>query len=157
MDETVRPLDVFLKFFDDDFFDLLVRQSNRYATVIIEKELTDHSRLNFWKSTNRDEMAIFLAILVALAEEKDYWRENGFLTLKYLQNLMTHNTFVLLKKLLHFTPTTIVQTTGNMTEDEIKLRKIQPVLDHLQRKFSTLYLPGRDIVIDESLLKWHGR
>ncbi|XP_061717607.1 piggyBac transposable element-derived protein 4-like [Cydia pomonella] len=38
-----------------------------------------------------------------------------------------------------------------------KLRKIQPVLDHLNEKFSRLYIPKQNIAIDESLLKWHGR
>lgn len=67
---------------------------------------------------------------------------------------MTYNRFVLIKRLLHFSDPTDNQT---LTNDEKKLQKIQPVIDHLQKKFCSLYLPRQEIAIDESLLKWQGR
>ena len=38
-----------------------------------------------------------------------------------------------------------------------KLFKIYPVLSHLNKKFQSLYLPGQNIAIDESLTLWRGR
>jgi len=38
-----------------------------------------------------------------------------------------------------------------------KLFKIYPVLSHLNTKFQSLYLPGQNIAIDESLTLWRGR
>src|SRR5215510_1156610 len=38
-----------------------------------------------------------------------------------------------------------------------KLFKIYPVLSHLNTKFQSLYLPGQNIAIDESLMLWTGR
>jgi len=38
-----------------------------------------------------------------------------------------------------------------------KLFKIYPVLSNLNTKFQSLYLPGQNIAIDESLLLWRGR
>ena len=35
--------------------------------------------------------------------------------------------------------------------------KIYPVLSHLNTKFQSLYLPGQNIAIDESLTLWRGR
>lgn len=37
------------------------------------------------------------------------------------------------------------------------LRKIKPVIDHLQSKFSAALTPGKNLCIDESLLLWKGR
>lgn len=42
------------------------------------------------------------------------------------------------------------------TNKDSKLYKIAPVIDYYE-KFSSLYYPSQEIVIDESLLKWHGR
>jgi len=38
-----------------------------------------------------------------------------------------------------------------------KLFKIYPVLSHLNTKFQSLYLPGQNTAIDESLTLWRGR
>jgi len=38
-----------------------------------------------------------------------------------------------------------------------KLSKIYPVLSHLNTKFQSLYLPGQNIAIDDSLTLWTGR
>jgi len=38
-----------------------------------------------------------------------------------------------------------------------KLFKIYPVLSHLNTEFKSLYLPGQNIAIDESLTLWRGR
>jgi len=38
-----------------------------------------------------------------------------------------------------------------------KLFKIYPFLSHLNIKFQSLYLPGQNIAIDESLMLWRGR
>jgi len=38
-----------------------------------------------------------------------------------------------------------------------KLFKIYPVLSHLNTNFQSLYLPGQNIAIDESLTLWRGR
>lgn len=42
-------------------------------------------------------------------------------------------------------------------DNDNRLCKIRPVLDYLNDKFASLYMPSQEIAIDESLLKWHGR
>lgn len=159
MTDKTTPLEFFLEFFDDELFDLIIKQTNKYASRQIDQHLTPHSRLNFFVNVDRGELARFLAILILQGllsnpVEKHYWIENGYLTLKYFRDIMIYNRFVLLKRLLHFSDSTDSQT---LPADENKLRKIKPVLDHLQKKCSSLYLPGQEIAVDESLLKWQGR
>ncbi|KAJ8706593.1 hypothetical protein PYW07_012671 [Mythimna separata] len=68
----------------------------------------------------------------------------------YFSRIMSYNRFVLLKSFYHF-------VDNETLTDKTRLSKIQPVLDHLNDKFSTLYMPAQEIAIDESLLMLHGR
>ncbi|XP_047038976.1 uncharacterized protein LOC124643893 [Helicoverpa zea] len=154
------PVDIFSKIFDTSFIDRLCTETNRYAEQKIarlkeQNKLLPTSRLHRWTPTDRSEMITFLAVLVLqglypLPEEEKYFSFNGFGTMPYFSRIMSFNRFILLKSLYHFVDN---ETLTNKT----RLSKIQPVLDHLNEKFSTLYMPGQDIAIDESLLKWHGR
>ncbi|RVE34968.1 hypothetical protein evm_015627, partial [Chilo suppressalis] len=64
MNGDVKAIDVFLNFFDEDLLDLIVFETNKYSTYIIDRDLTANSRLNFWKNGDRSEIAIFLAVLI---------------------------------------------------------------------------------------------
>ncbi|KAI8427155.1 hypothetical protein MSG28_014771 [Choristoneura fumiferana] len=160
LDDSTTPLDIFRKFFDDHLLDLIVTQTNLHSNLLIDQITTEHSRLIKWENTDREEILIFLSILILqglapLNVESDYFKENGYLTLKYFKNLMTYNRFTLLKRMIHFSDN--MTDLRGLTCAQKKLRKIQPVLDHLNEKFGKLYIPKQNIVIDESLLKWHSR
>ncbi|XP_063634991.1 piggyBac transposable element-derived protein 4-like [Cydia splendana] len=160
MDQDTTPLTVFKNFFDNDLLDLIVTQTNKHSNILVDKVTKENSRLLKWKNTDRAEVVVFLAMLILqglapLNVEYDYWRENGYLTLKYFKLLMTFGRFVLIKRLLHFTDNE-TDLTG-LTDSQRKLFKIWPVSDVLNKRFSSLYIPRQSIAIDESLLKWHGR
>lgn len=152
--------DIFYKMIDNDFVDKLCIETNRYADQKI-KLLKDQnkflrtSRLYRWTPTDRNEMVSYLALTVLqglypLADEKSYFSFNGYGTMPYFRKIMSHDRYLLLKCVMHFVD------NDNITE-ATKLSKIQPVIDYFNVKFSTLYYPSQEIVIDESLLKWHGR
>lgn len=156
----LTPVDLFDKMFDSNFIDRLCVETNRYAEqkiVILQSKNVPlhHSRLHRWTPTNPDEMVTFLAILILMGlypmpEEEKYFSFNGFGTMPYFSRIMSYNRFILLKSMYHF--------VDNQTmTDRTKLAKIQPVIDYLNDKFSTMYMPCQEIAIDESLLKWHGR
>lgn len=155
------PVDIFYKMFDTDFIDRICTETNRYAEQKIaslkaDNKLLPTSRLVRWTPTDRDEIITFLAVLLLqglypLPEEEKYFSFNGYGTMPYFSRIMSYNRFLLLKSLYHFVD------NQTLTNDRTKLCKIQPVLDHLNDKFSTLYMPAQEIAIDESLLKWHGR
>ena len=56
-------------------------------------------------------------------------------------------------RFLHFSD----NSKQNEYQGPSKLFKIYPVIEHLNRKFQILYLPGHNIAIDESLTLWKGR
>ncbi|KAL0879795.1 hypothetical protein ABMA27_003506 [Loxostege sticticalis] len=154
----MRPLDIFLKFFTDDVLNLLVDATNKYMNRL-QQPLQEHSRFRDCKETSKEEICVFISILMfqglmPVPKEQDYWKENGYLSLPGFRALMPRNRFLFLKRMLHFSSPEDEQLLVNC---DIKLRKIQPLINLLRSKFRSLYLPSRDIAIDESLLKWHSR
>ena len=63
---------------------------------------------------------------------------------------MTRNRFQLLMRFLHFNNTRDINANDPMY-------RVRPVLDYLVHKFNTLFVPGKNISIDEGMLLWRGR
>ncbi|CAH2088670.1 unnamed protein product [Euphydryas editha] len=153
------PIDIFEKMFDVEFIDSLCDETNRYARQkldSIKDKTTPTSRFHRWTPTDRQEMIRSLALMLLqglypLPSEESYFSFNGFGTMPNFNQIMTYNRHLLLKSMLHF--------VDNNTDLPTKTRlfKIQPILDYFNRKFASLYYPQQEIVVDESLLKWHGR
>jgi hypothetical protein len=69
------------------------------------------------------------------------------------RDIMTRERLEIICKFLHFSDN---ESVSNFQGPE-KLFKIFPVILHLNNKFQELYLPNKDISIDESLTLWKGR
>lgn len=63
---------------------------------------------------------------------------------------MSRNRFQLLLKFWHFADNTQV-------DDNNRPYKCQAVLDMFIEKFKDVYIPGRSICVDESMVPWKGR
>ena len=73
--------------------------------------------------------------------------------LPYFSHLMIERRFHLLLKFLHFANS----SKFDPDQHHKKLYKIQPILDHLKSRFSSVYTPDRNICVDKSLLLWKGQ
>jgi hypothetical protein len=73
----------------------------------------------------------------------------------YIRNIMSERRYSLLTKCLHFVDNNKID--ANATSREKSLAKISPVFDIIVNRFSTVYVPGENIAIDESLMLWKGR
>jgi hypothetical protein len=65
---------------------------------------------------------------------------------------MTQDRFELITEFLHF----MDNSTRNTYTGPPKLFKIQPILELINNKFQSAYLPAENIAIDESLTLWKG-
>ena len=63
---------------------------------------------------------------------------------------MPYKRFKAISRYLHF----VVDLPANAND---KLKKVRPVVNHLTNKFKNIYIPGENISIDESLMKFRGR
>lgn len=153
-----KPIDFFNLFADDAFYDMLLTETNRYAEyVFLHEPQGPHSRISRWKCVVKKEMAEFLGIsflmgIIQLPRLRDYWRTDRFYNLS-VRNYMSRDRYLIILRCLHFTQN--VQERETPPED--RLYKIRPLLELFNRKIVTIYAPGKNLSLDESMLLWRGR
>ena len=140
------PKDFFDLFFGDDFFDLVVRATISYA----RSKFGDQ---NF--TTDRDEMSAFfgLNILMGINELPKislYWDSDLFLGNAGFKTTIPLKRFWLLNRYFHISD----PRQENRTD---KLTKIRPLISKLENAFQRVYVPGKNLSIDEGLVKFNGR
>ncbi|VVC89859.1 unnamed protein product, partial [Leptidea sinapis] len=133
----LTPVEIFLKIWDADILAHIVLETNRYGAELMNltMPLKPGSRLSRWKDVTVDEIRRFLAILMLQSliinnVEREYWYPA-------LEDLKIDN--------------------ASLPVPSSKLDKIIAVIEHLNKKFSSLYLLEHNVAIDESLLLWKGR
>ncbi|PNF19853.1 hypothetical protein B7P43_G12511 [Cryptotermes secundus] len=82
-----------------------------------------------------------------------YFSSKHMLETQFFPNVMSEERFSLLTRFLHFVDNTNKETAKR----DPKLYKILPVSEYLKKKFQKVYIPGKEIGVDESLLLWKGR
>jgi len=159
--DTADPLEYFNLFFTDDMMDNIVTVTNRRAQQLMQTtQLKRRARLNNWVDTTCDELKVLFALfiyqgIVQKPEIELYWSTKPLLETPYVRMIMTEKRFNLLLKCLHFTDN---NSMPNFTSDaEKSFWKIKKFFDALIERFSTVYIPEAEVVIDESLMLWKGR
>ena len=153
------PYDYFKLIFDDSFIDIIVRETNRYASQYIANAvLSPRARAKSWQTVTRKEMEVFLGLvlLTGLIDKKgrlsSYWSKNPIISTPFFSETMPRDRFQLIMTFLHFNDNEAMPSPCND-----KLYKIRPIFEYLSGKWRTLYSLGEYIAIDEGMLKWRGR
>ncbi len=93
--------------------------------------------------------------IAKLPSINDYWRKDQVYSYLPISSRITRDRFREIRRYLHFVDnTTLPPPTA---EGRDKLAKVRPVLDYVTDKCKTLYQPGRDIAVDEAMVKFQGR
>lgn len=152
------PVQIFKKVWDDEVIDKIVYETNRYAYQLRQGgSLEPSSSLHQWEDVTKNEVWAFFSILmmqsiILNSVEKEYWYPRySYLHIGNFADIMSYERFLLLKKCLHFVDNTTFPGTVK------KLDKIRPIVDHLNSRFQSLYMPERMVALDDSLLLWNGK
>ena len=154
--ENPSVLDIFQLFIDDEVIQLMVKETNRYAHQILEANtVTRTSRLAKWHDTCASEMKQFIGLLlwmglVQLPHLASYWKTNVLYKNSVASSTMSRNRFQILLSMWHF-------SDNERAEDGDRLAKIGPLLVLLLERFQRVLVPGKKMVIDESMIAWRGR
>ncbi|XP_028162999.1 piggyBac transposable element-derived protein 4-like [Ostrinia furnacalis] len=142
--DSSTPFDYFRLLFCDDILGDIVKATNESAVEILIQSTCVHSRISQWKELDISELLVFLGILFHMGNIKvnkytDYWRKH------YLYNLFSHqfmskNRFLLIFRCLKF---------GDAN--------IHHLIDHFNNIMPTLFIPGENLCIDESMILHRGR
>jgi hypothetical protein len=143
---------VFLLFFGEEVIAVIV-ETNKYVEQYIQKcTLKPRSHVRKWEPVTGEEIYVALGLMmlmgiVQMPTLKSYLSKDPFLETPIFYQTMTQDRFELITKFLNF--------TDNSTRDTYtgppKLFKIQPILELLNKKCQSAYLPAENIAIDESL------
>ncbi|XP_028176349.1 piggyBac transposable element-derived protein 4-like isoform X2 [Ostrinia furnacalis] len=160
------PYDAFIAIWDRQIMEHIAVETNRYAQqlaaiMIQSNTLYPQSRITKWVDTTVDELYVYFAIILATGivvktRLEEYWNgtRDVFITPEFT-TAMFLDRFLLLSRCLHFQNNETFKP-ASFTRSQAKLFKLQPVLDHLNHKFSNLYNMDQNIALDESLTMWKG-
>lgn len=140
------PIDYFYKMLPDDFLEFIVEESNLYAT----KKGKDNFCLTV------PELKVFLGInfvttYLRYSRLQHYWTSKHGTRLSIVADHMTRNRFSEIRKYLHF----VSDDKPNNNND--KLYKIRPVLNHFSKVFREAYEPEEHLSLDEMIIPFKGR
>jgi len=144
------PRLLFHQFFTEELIDLIVFQTNLYAT----------QKMKPFQPTNSSEIRAFIAInlimgIKRLPSYRDYWSNNPILHDSYISQVMTVKRFDWLLGNLHINDNSLMPKRGDLDFD--KLYKVRPLLDVLSNRFVECYELTEFLAVDESMIKFKGR
>ena len=158
VNEETDTVDFLGLFLDDEFFKLLVDQTNLYAAQYLAAhlELPPHSRIRKWVDVSVPEMKTFLSLylltgIVVKPKLQQYWRTNPPIKTGFFDNVMSRNRFQLILEFLHFNDKS--QYNSNDPNCDC-IYKVCPVIEYLVNKLKSVYTPDKEVSIDEELLLW---
>jgi hypothetical protein len=154
---SIRPIDVFNKFFTQDVFDLIVQQTNIYGK---QKFLEQESASN-WQNVDERIIRSFLGILIIMGLHQlpritDYWSRNKIFHTEVIANVMPRTEFQRIFTALHLADNT-KQNQFAKSSKKFKLFKVFDFISLLKRNFQVNFILGTNICIDESMIKFKGK
>lgn len=141
--------------FDNDFFNLLVIQTNLYHCQM--KELYKNSAKTLsWAEVTTSEMKKFLGLVILMGQTKkshwrDYWSRDPLVEAPIFPKTMSRKRFEQILTFFHLNDNTQNTNSGD------RLYKIRPLLDYIIPKFQSLYTPKQQLSLDEAMIPWRGR
>lgn len=152
-----KPVDYFMLMMNQNLLNVIVSRTNEYGQIQKEKAIQNketNKRVVKWRDTSLNEIKQFLAVvlymgLVHLPSIPDYWSRSPLYCNKIIPSIISRNRFQILLNSIHF---------GSLKEDKTnKLWKVQESLDIIKKTIKESRIPGKNLVVDESIVPYQGR
>ena len=153
-----KEVEYFKLYFDGELVGDLKAETNRYADQLIATPTARTKSIRDWVMTTTDELYAFFALVILMGvvikkSMKDYWSKRAVIKTPFFSDVMSRTRFLQILRVLHF----VDNSSDRTGTDSDRIWKIRPVYDFLVDKFSSIFVPSRNLCIDESLLLWKGR
>ena len=150
--EDATPLDFFSLLWVPSFFQLLADQTNLYA----RQRQVQKPDIK-WYPTTPEEMKAFLGINIIIRIDQKpalthYWSTDPYLGNRRIQSVMPRERFEALTRYLHLNDSEQMPDRDDPAYDP--LYKIRPLIDTCQQNFRDRYIPGREMSVDEGMIKY---
>lgn len=143
-------------FFTDNTLEMIVEETNKYAVQCLENSASNSREHQLdWKPVTKDEMNSFMGILlimglVLLPKIRLYWSRNVLYSNACIRKAMKRGQFISILKYLHF-------SDNSTTTTEDRLCKLRNIVDAIVHTFKNTIKPGKNFVIDETVIPWRRR
>ncbi len=148
-----RPKDIFQLFFTEELMAMVVQQTNKYA-----QEVSPSSKV--WVEVTAEELYAFLGFnfLMGLNPKPslgDYWRKHQIYRYSPICDKITRDRYFEISRYLHFVDNSTLSPRNSPNYD--RLGKVRPLFTYINNKCKSLYNPGREVAVDEAMIKFQGR
>ena len=146
------PKELFSLFLGDEVIDLIVKETNLYATQCLA-ETTET-----WSTTAAEIKAyIGFHILMGinrLPEVRDYWAKDDKLHYSPISSRISRNRFEAITKYIHFADNSSLPSRGEPGYD--RLQKVQPIITAVRQRCASVYQPNAQNSVDEAMIPFKG-
>lgn len=134
--------EVFELFFNKELITKIITETNKYGASDAEFIPLEENELKIFIALN------ILMSLISKPTIQSYWSADKSIETPYFKNIMSRNRFISISQNLHFS------STDNRND---ALTKIREVTEIVKKTFIRMYLPNKNISIDESLMASRSR
>ena len=147
--ECNKPDKFFHLMFTDELVDIIVTNTNLYATQ-------QGSNVVFSREDIMGYIGLNIAMgVVNLPNIQDYWTREPILQIPWFSTVMSQRKFLTLTRCLHFANNTNSLPRTDPSFD--KLWKIRQVIEVIKQRCKKIYSPGKCVSVDESMIGTCGR
>ncbi len=113
-----------------------------------------------WTQVTCEEMEAFMGFQFLMGlnpkpSTNDYWKRDDIYHYPPIADKISRNRYRDISKYLHFNNNNTLSPPGTPSYD--KLGKVRPLIDYLLSRFKSVYNPGRELAVDEAMIKFQGR
>ncbi|XP_037804849.1 piggyBac transposable element-derived protein 4-like [Penaeus monodon] len=138
LEESSSPLDVFTSVFPEELFQTIVDETNRGGRTTV-REVRSYVGLRF------------LMGLQSKRDQREWWSTDPLMSSSVFVKTMTRDRYEALTSALHF-----ADNEGEHPAED-RLWKLCPVLDVLESMYRSVFVPNKNVTVDESLWAFKGR
>ncbi len=113
-----------------------------------------------WEELTISELKAYMGFcvlmgIVRLPSIEDYWKKDVHFQYSPISSKISRDRFRDIRRYLHFCDNTTLPTPGTPGSD--RLAKIRPLINSINDRCSAVYNLGRDVAVDEAMIKFQGR
>jgi len=158
-----KEIDYFTKIFSDDILNLIVEQTNMYASQDLPRKSNKKEGVGpskNWQSTSTEEIKALLGVMIIMGIHQlphlaNYWSSDPILSVSSVSQVLSSKRYKKLIENIHLNDNTQVAPKGQPGYD--KLHKVRPLITKLNDSFGKPYKHSNTLAVDESMIAFKGR
>ncbi|XP_066596608.1 piggyBac transposable element-derived protein 4-like [Prorops nasuta] len=154
----VQPIQYFKLFFTNELVNEIIKETNNYAENVLRyKEISSNSIWQTWRAVEEDEFWAFIGVIInmgmiPLANMQEYWSVKENSHIPFFSTIFTRKRIMQIFWMLHL-------KTPDPAKNDIRTRiqRASNFLEPINSRFSDYFIPGENICVDESVVKFKGK